>query len=699
MQKKHRFTLRISAIFLLLCLCVQLIPFASAKQFTDVTRSQLPEYFDAINYVVDNGIMNGTSGTTFEPNSFVTRAMFITTLYRYAGSPADYASTPFTDVPSSHWAYNAVRWGVKNNIVSGTSGTTFSPDQYVTREQAMTFLWRYLTGYQGETPYYYGSITNCADYSSVSAYARNPMLWAVSNAIIFKSSSYIYPTANVYRKELALWITRYGSKVEGIRFKIDRFSFRNRISDFSVDANGHFRMSEAHYNRLIARATDTELESINKLLDEQDGVCYGMCLSMLLDKLGVIDINGNFSKNAPTVYSMSAPYRDTDKQIYVADRNWPSINFPVSESVIVFYQTSQCIKRHGLTQHNVNMQNANPYANLISDLRTYGFILVGYTIAKGGHAVLLYGMPRLVNGQYEISCYDPNKVVEQTVKIATDGSMLTLPDGESVTALSYFTSFYSLGNLDIDGDYNSVNSSTLLPNSQDLPVANNSLLYDADDADDDAGNNIWINVKLGASCTVTNGDGQTLIIDNGNAHGEIPVYQTYLSGFGTSICYNSYLVPYSDTFTFETSDQSSDFTVDWVTCGRSFSGNGVRRAVLSLDGVYAEGENMTYALFANTEENPHQFYKAVGQNEEYVMLSTQDSHITIRATKPCETALNDVYTRQYFEVSEVQAAEKSTAYSLPACAEYTLTATCAVSTTFSEKYISTLREIHQEVES
>lgn len=108
---------------------------------------------------------------------------------------------------------------------------------------------------------------------------------------------------------------------------------------------------------------------------------------------------------------------------------------------------------------------------------------------------------------------------------------------------------------------------------------------------------------------------------------------------------------------------------------------------------------MTYALFANTEENPHQFYKAVGQNEEYVMLSTQDSHITIRATKPCETALNDVYTRQYFEVSEVQAAEKSTAYSLPACAEYTLTATCAVSTTFSEKYISTLREIHQEVES
>ena len=82
---------------------------ASAKRFTDVTRSAYPDYFDAINYVADNGIMNGISSTEFGPNTSVTRAMFITALHRYAGTPADYATMPFNDVPSGHWAYNAIR--------------------------------------------------------------------------------------------------------------------------------------------------------------------------------------------------------------------------------------------------------------------------------------------------------------------------------------------------------------------------------------------------------------------------------------------------------------------------------------------------------------------------------------------------------------------------------------------------------------
>ena len=207
---------RTTAVCLLLALLLTAIPRASAKQYTDVTRSALPEYFDAINYVTDNGIMNGVSTSSFSPNEMVTRAMFITTLYRYAGSPSSFAAVSFTDISSSHYAYNAVKWGVKYNIVTGTTTTTFSPDEQVTREQAMTFLWRYLKNYVGGTPYYYGSISGCGDYSSIYDYARTPMYWAVSNAIIFASGSskLLYPKAGVYRKELALWITRYGCNVD-----------------------------------------------------------------------------------------------------------------------------------------------------------------------------------------------------------------------------------------------------------------------------------------------------------------------------------------------------------------------------------------------------------------------------------------------------------------------------------------------------
>ena len=84
-MNKHRLA-PLCSILLLAALLVSLtVPLASA--YSDVTRSAFPDYFDAINYVTDNGLMNGTSSTQFEPNSFVSRAMVVTTLYRMAGQP------------------------------------------------------------------------------------------------------------------------------------------------------------------------------------------------------------------------------------------------------------------------------------------------------------------------------------------------------------------------------------------------------------------------------------------------------------------------------------------------------------------------------------------------------------------------------------------------------------------------------------
>ena len=121
-MKKHRLA-RLCSILLLAALLVSLtVPLASA--YSDVTRSAFPDYFDAINYVTDNGLMNGTSSTQFEPNSFVSRAMVVTTLYRMAGSPSSSASVSFTDVSSTDWFYKAVRWSVQYGIANGVTTTT-----------------------------------------------------------------------------------------------------------------------------------------------------------------------------------------------------------------------------------------------------------------------------------------------------------------------------------------------------------------------------------------------------------------------------------------------------------------------------------------------------------------------------------------------------------------------------------------------
>ena len=238
------------------------VPFASA--YSDVTRSAFPSYFGAINYVTDNGLMNGTSSTTFEPNTVISRAMIVTTLHRLAGSPASYASVNFTDVSTSAWYYNAVRWAVKYGITTGATTTTFEPDSTVTREQAVTFFYRYLQKYRGVTPIVDMSITSCGDYANIYDYAITPFRWAVSNGIVYPDSSSnkrLYPKAGVYRKELALWICRFDTNVEGIRLSKDTYSFINQSSYFAspnaVDnwtgkAPGKYLISSSNYNKLLA---------------------------------------------------------------------------------------------------------------------------------------------------------------------------------------------------------------------------------------------------------------------------------------------------------------------------------------------------------------------------------------------------------------------------------------------------------------
>ena len=115
-------------------------PETRAMPFTDVPVGSY--YYDAVLWAVENGITEGTSGTTFSPNSTCTRAQIVAFLWRSEKSPAASSRNPFADVKSSAYYADAVLWAVKEDITKGTTNTTFSPDADCTRAQIVTFLWR-----------------------------------------------------------------------------------------------------------------------------------------------------------------------------------------------------------------------------------------------------------------------------------------------------------------------------------------------------------------------------------------------------------------------------------------------------------------------------------------------------------------------------------------------------------------------------
>ena len=111
-------------------------PLSYAAGYTDVTLNIGQEYVDAINYMSDNGYMIGTSTNTFSPNENVTRGMLVTVLYSMSEASGSYTN-PFKDVLPSRYYYNAVGWAYENGLVAGTSATTFSPDSTLKKNKSL----------------------------------------------------------------------------------------------------------------------------------------------------------------------------------------------------------------------------------------------------------------------------------------------------------------------------------------------------------------------------------------------------------------------------------------------------------------------------------------------------------------------------------------------------------------------------------
>lgn len=139
-------TRRAAALILALCLCLTVVPGGAAAAgngpFTDVPSSHWAS--EAVTYVYENGLMNGVGEETFQPSGSLTRAMFVTILGRMAGVvEGDHPGTSFTDVPAGQWYSPYVAWAAQAGVAGGTGGGKFSPNSAVTREQMATMIARY----------------------------------------------------------------------------------------------------------------------------------------------------------------------------------------------------------------------------------------------------------------------------------------------------------------------------------------------------------------------------------------------------------------------------------------------------------------------------------------------------------------------------------------------------------------------------
>lgn len=174
--------------------------------FVDISKTDW--FYNDVKYVWQHDIMNGVSDTKFAPETSMTRAMFVTVLYRLEGSPdvTGMATPPFTDIGAKNfdWAYNAIVWAYNTGVTKGTSATTFAPGVAISRQEIVTMFYRY-----AGSPAVSGSPI-FGDSSVISSWARNAVQWAKSFGVVNG-----YPNGNfgpvdaTTRGQMAAMIHRY----------------------------------------------------------------------------------------------------------------------------------------------------------------------------------------------------------------------------------------------------------------------------------------------------------------------------------------------------------------------------------------------------------------------------------------------------------------------------------------------------------
>lgn len=169
-------------------------------------------YADAVQYVYENGMMSGTSETTFSPDLTTTRGMIVTILYRLEGSPDlsnENLGYPYADVDANAYYADAVYWARQNGIVSGMSAEQFAPNNAITREQMAAILYRYAQ-FKGYDVSVKADLSVYTDAAQVSTYATDAMAWANGAQLIAGTSqATLTPAGNATRAQVATILMRF----------------------------------------------------------------------------------------------------------------------------------------------------------------------------------------------------------------------------------------------------------------------------------------------------------------------------------------------------------------------------------------------------------------------------------------------------------------------------------------------------------
>ena len=174
-------------------------------EFADVPKNAW--YVGAVEYAVQNGLMNGVGDGQFDPEGSMTRAMLVTVLWRFEGEPEAGTNT-FSDVPNGQWYTDAVAWAAANGVVNGVGKNRFDPEGKITREQMATILYRYAEKKWIDTSKR-AELGAFPDAKQVSTYAKDAVQWAVAEKIINGSDGKLLPQGNATRAQVATILMRF----------------------------------------------------------------------------------------------------------------------------------------------------------------------------------------------------------------------------------------------------------------------------------------------------------------------------------------------------------------------------------------------------------------------------------------------------------------------------------------------------------
>ena len=200
MQKRHT----IEAVF------AKENPSTGGNPFTDVKESDW--FYDDVMFVYGNGLMSGTSATTFEPYTVTTRAQIAAIFYRLDGSPAVEGRNNYTDVeygPGTAWYYDAATWAQQSGVMSGYGNDLFGPNDPVTRQQLAATFYNYAK-YKGYDVTAAGDLSGFADAGEISPWAQDAMKWAVGIGLMNgKGGGVLDPQGTATRAEVAAMLHNF----------------------------------------------------------------------------------------------------------------------------------------------------------------------------------------------------------------------------------------------------------------------------------------------------------------------------------------------------------------------------------------------------------------------------------------------------------------------------------------------------------